>query len=141
MLDANRHWKWATIMDQMAERFSLATEVEVLVALWCGARRGPLRLPRHGRCYRLDYFEIDPLLRGGDLGTLAFALACERAIELGATGLVLGAIPELERWYRAHGGVSGPIQGWSVERDLLPFFFPEGMLRTLVELADGYVEG
>lgn len=124
----------------MFERFSLATEDAVPVALWCGTRARPIQLPENGPCYRLDFLEIAPEHRGGDLGTFALALACDRALELGAKGMVLGALPDLEDWYRAHDGIPGPIRGWNVERDLLPFYFPEHVLRKMMELADGYVE-
>jgi hypothetical protein len=137
--DLNRHWRWDKIMFQKTERLAVLSSNGTLLALWCSGKQRPLSLPC-GSCYRLDFFEIAPVLRGGGFGFFCFALAATRAVELACQGLVLAALPGLEHFYTTLGGSRGPIAGWKTPPELSPFHFSAETLAYLKESADEHRE-
>jgi hypothetical protein len=100
------------------------------MALWCSAKAQPLKL-REGKFYRLDYFELDPRLRGGEAGVLAFALVAARARDVGADGIVLATWPPLRRFYEGIGGVERELVGWRAPANLITFVFTTDALANL----------
>jgi hypothetical protein len=125
-------WSWLRLVNDYPEALCLVDASGAPRALFCSRRRRPLKLPG-GTRYELGYIEIHPDDRGGALGYYALATAAVRAREVGATGLVLGAIPEpgLVRFYSALGAKQGNVKGWVHPRGLLPFFFSEAVLIEL----------
>lgn len=137
--DLNQHWRWEKIMFQKPERLAVLRATALCLRYGAPENRGRSRFPA-GSCYRLDFFEIAPVLRGGDFGFFCFALAATRAVELGCQGLVLAALPGLERFYMALRGAKGPIAGWKTPAELIPFHFSAETLGYLKELADEHRE-
>lgn len=136
--DLHRHWRWLNLMRDKPERFALVDRWNLPVALWCSAMKRPLQL-REASCYRLDYFEVHPKLRGGALGHFAFTVIAARALETESEGLVLGAIPSVQKFYLGLGGQKRLVDGWKVARGLVPFFFARETLANLKEMADAYL--
>lgn len=132
------HWLWKEICSEREDCCALVVAGRPL-ALWAGKRS--IKLPC-GRCYRLDYIEVDPKLRGRDLGILVMGIVADRALSNGAEGLVLAAIPnpDLMNFYANRGGVQGQIKGWNYNKVLKPFHFSKEVLHTLSEYAHALEE-
>lgn len=114
-------WSWRKIVLQSHETLAFTDPTGGPVALWASAPERLLVLPNDGLCYRLDFLEIDPALRGGVVGYYAVAVACDRALEAGADNLVLAALPDSRRfWEETIGATVGRIHGWHVPGTLLP---------------------
>ncbi len=125
-------WEWADIAVGAKDLFAIRTELGVTVGLWMSGA-GAISLPS-GRFYRLDFLEVDPDLRGGDLGYLAFAMVVARAEELGCAGIVLAAYQDNVQVYLNFNGKMGPIRGWQVPEGLVPFEFSGDALIPFKEL-------
>jgi len=135
---ANLGWKWAEVHKRSAECFALvrATDRRTL-ALWASLNRS-LLLPE-GRFYRLDYVEVEPGLRGGDIAGLTFSIAFQRALEVGVDGLVLPSFPETAHLYEQMGFERRVPTGWSVGKGMVAFVGKRELLLGLVEEASRYV--
>jgi hypothetical protein len=126
------HWKWADILKKHPEKLALIDRTSRIVALWASRKHRPLRLAE-GNCYRLDYFEIHPELRGGELGVFSLSLIAARAIELGCSGMVLGSLPGAAQFYKNLGGEQRRVDGWTTTISGTIFL----SYATLVDLKEG----
>jgi GNAT superfamily N-acetyltransferase len=135
----NDHWRWKKLMFGKAERASILSATGGVLALWCSGAESPLALPS-GDYYRLDLFEIAPQVRGRGFGVFVFSIIATRADELGCEGLVLGAMPGLERLYLSFGGRQELAFGWKTSSSLVPFLFDKKALTYLTELADDHLD-
>jgi hypothetical protein len=135
----NDHWKWKSIMFGKPERYSVLNPTGDVLGLWASGALRPLNLfgVKH---YRLDFFEVSPIMRGGTLSVAVFSLICARAVELGCQGLVLAALPGVERFYLTIGGTQELARGWKADSCLVPFLFAEKTLNSLAEHADDHLD-
>lgn len=131
----NIHWRWEAILRGRPERLTIVDAASQIVAIWCSKKYRPLRLPE-GKFYRLDYLEVHPQLRGGDLGLFALSMVAARAIELECDGLVLASLPGTKKFYEESGGEQRMPDGWEIGRGLVPFVFLRQVLEQLKEEAD-----
>lgn len=134
----HRDWRWTDwVRDERSEeRFALLDEEDQPQFIWCGPRR-LLRLAG-GPFYRPDRLEVAPASTRSGIGTLGMAVVATRAVELGATGMVLKATREAAPFYRGLGGVAGEVVGWSHSPNLVEFKFAEPVLARLAEMLDEY---
>jgi hypothetical protein len=125
-------WSWPKLVNEYAEALAIVDAQGAPRALLCSRRRRLLDLPR-GPSFELGYVEVHPDDRGGLVGYYTFAVAAARALELGATGLVLGATPEagLLRFYGRFKPLRGKIKGWQPPPGLTPFCFDKNVLTDL----------
>jgi GNAT superfamily N-acetyltransferase len=108
--DVHHAWRWADIWKSLKD--CLVLEGDRPVAIWGSTVRRPLKLAG-ATYYRLDYLEIAPAHRGKILGAFLIAVIASRALELGATGIVLTAfpVPGLVEFYEGTGAVRGAPRG------------------------------
>jgi len=140
--DLHDHWRWLKIMNGKRERFSILHRADSrVVALWCSEPKGPRHI-ESGRFYRLDYLEVAPRHRQTSVGLFVLALVACRALEVGASGLVLGGFPidGVHRFYTEAGGVQRDVRGWKPARDLIPYIFERSALEWLKDFADGFLD-
>jgi GNAT superfamily N-acetyltransferase len=135
--DLTINWRWTQIAASKVEAFTLLNRDEEPVAIWCSQRKRPLVLPA-GNHYRLDFAEIDPTSRKSGFGRLVFGIIAERALELGAVGLVLGTWDTHVRYYESLGGREELAQGWTGPANCRPFRFDQTALQRLKEKADEF---
>lgn len=130
-------WSWVEIARTAREVFCLATEGGTVVALWASRGRVPIELAG-GAAYRLDCFEVGMTFRATPASVFAIALVALRAHEVGARRIVLGAVSRqnVVKFYEKTGAIEGPIKGWKVHRDLLPFEYTAKATKELREIAD-----
>jgi hypothetical protein len=94
------------------------------VAAWASRRK--LLTVLGTPSYHLSFLEVCPKLCGsGTAGAFAFAVLCARALELGASALILQCPQERARFYELLGGRKGEIRGWQPDRNLLTFQFDQ----------------
>jgi hypothetical protein len=138
--DWHHVWRWSTICHRKDERFVLLLEGRP-VAIWCCDRGEPLKLPG-GRMYHLSYVEVRSDLRGGLLSTFLFGVVAARAIECGAVGVIMSALPidGLVETYVRLGARRGAPRGWTPPRKLVPLTIDEANLRELKDIADGLLQ-
>ncbi len=84
-------------------------------------------------CYRIDYVEVAPGMRGKGWGALALVLAAHRGRELGARGLVMGALPERVGWLTRLGARSVPKRAWKAQPGLAALWIVDGSFDILLE--------
>ena len=132
-------WSWRKIMDSARDRFVLRDTDGGPLALWSSVKSSPLRLPG-GRFYRLDYLEVSPRSRKVRLGAFMMTLVARRAAEIGAGGVVFGALPEAAPFYETIGFQEGSVAGWRAERGLLPYHLEGEALERLIELGNAFLE-
>ena len=140
--DVTRHWQWQELAGDEVETFVLKRDDGCPVAIWVSKKRKPILL--EGRLYyRLDNIEVHPQHRGVRLGrllgTFLVALIAQRALEVGAEGMVLVTWQTHADFYRKLGGRVGAPRGWTVPKDLVPFVFDEATLIRLKEMADEFI--
>lgn len=135
----SHRWSWRKIMDSARDRFVLKDAAGVPLALWSSAKSAPLRLP-DGRFYRLDYLEVSPGSRRAYLGVFTMALIARRAAEVGAGGIVFGALPEAAEFYEKIGFQKGIVAGWQTERGLVPYRLEGEDLERLIESGNAFLE-
>lgn len=131
-------WRWVEIARTAREVFCLASEGGTVVALWASRERVPIELAG-GAAYRLDCFEVGTAFRATTRASVfAIALVALRAHEVGAKRIVLGAVsrPNVTGFYEKTGAIEGPIKGWKVRPDLLPFEYTAKATKELREIAD-----
>lgn len=131
----NTHWSWAEIGRRKSERFAVTAEGNP-VAVWCSSRSECIKLDGD-LFYRLDFFEVHPSFRGGDLSTFALATVAARALELSACGMVLECFEEVVPFYTDHGATPGAPGRWRTTPKLLAFTFRSEQLAELKEALDG----
>lgn len=132
-------WSWRKIMQAARDRFVLRDAAKEPLALWSSAKSTPLSLPG-GRFYRLDYLEVCPRHRKARLGAFLMALIARRAREIGAGGMVLGALPEAAQFYERLGFRAGLLAGWQTERGLIPYRLEGEDLDRLIERGNAFLE-
>ena len=140
--DLTYSWRWRELVDGEKETFLLKKEDGTPVAIWVSRRRKPIVLG--GKLYyRLDNIEVHPTHRGARLGRilgiLLMAVIAQRALEVGATGLVLATWDTHADFYGKAGGVQVAPRGWTVATGLIPFTFDERALSRLKEMADEFI--
>lgn len=135
----SQSWSWRRIMRSARDRFVLRDTADEPLALWSSAKSGPLRLPG-GRFYRLDYLEVCPRNRKARLGAFLMALIARRAAEVGADGVVFGALPEAATFYEKIGFQAGIVAGWQTERGLIPYRLEGEDLERLIESGNAFLE-
>jgi len=139
--DYHIEWRWLDITAKKAETFMLVEESGKPVAIWCSAKRRPIKL-KEGRFYRLDFMEAAPDLRGGDFGLFLISVISARAVELGACGVVLQTWDcALRRYYTDLGAVCSAPTGWNIPANLIPFTIETTLLKTLSVYIKGFENG
>lgn len=136
--DGHRDWRWGEIVATLRDAFVLVGTHPV--AIWGSTKAEPIRLPS-GRYYRLDFIEARPDQRGkGSVGLFAMALVAVRAMELGASGVVLAAfdMPQLLAFYERLGATRRIPTGWTVPKNLVPFVLDADALERLARLAHAH---
>lgn len=138
--DIHQPWRWQALMAGKRDTFAVLQGSHPL-GLWCNARAAPLTLPE-GRFYRLDNIEIHPARRGSVIGPFLLSLVATRALELGASSVVLAAFPimGLAQAYLRAGAVQRCPRGWNCPRELIPFVFESDALLRLKDFADALLE-
>jgi GNAT superfamily N-acetyltransferase len=136
LLAPNAHWRWKDILAGLQEKFAVLTDGDEVAALWCSKRSQPIRLEGQPH-YRLDYLEVHPKSRGAGLGLAVFAIICWRAVELGAKGMVLGALPGAVPFYKHLGVAERRPRGWHVATGLVAMTVDGPTLARYKEYADG----
>jgi hypothetical protein len=102
--DWSRSWLWTDLARDKAEVFAVSDDRHRLLSIWCSNKSKPIRLQGTGY-YRPDYLEVAPDARGKTMGAFTFSLMAARALELGASGIVLGTWPFLREFYAGLGGI------------------------------------
>ncbi len=130
-------WDWSELAPAHNDCFVVVDERSEPVAIWCGKHSTPLALGGN-KYYRLDYLEIHPSLGGLALGAALLILISVRALEVGADGIVLAALPvdRVREFYRDRGATEGAPAGWSFDPELIPFTFDRAALQRMREIAD-----
>jgi GNAT superfamily N-acetyltransferase len=137
--DWNSAWRWLDLTTGKTEVFAVVDEDDQVAGIWCSAKHKPIQLPE-GLFYRPDYLEIAPRVRGQEIGVFLFLLIVARALELGASGVVLGTWEVLRGFYGGLGGVERKPRGWNLEANLVPFTFDAETLADLKAALDGMEE-
>ncbi len=137
--DWHLSWRWAEITSGKVEVFVAVGPDDKVRGIWCSAKHKPITLP-DGTFYRTDYLEVAPNARGQEMGVFMFLLIATRALELGATGVVLGTWEVLRGFYGQLGGAETTPRGWNLEPNLIPFVFDsetlEGLREALARMED-----
>ena len=84
----------------------------------------------------MQRLELSPELRGGEMGVFLFLLIAARAIEVRADGILVGTWPLHRKFYSGLGASEGPIRGWNLGSDLVPFKFDREALEGLASALD-----
>lgn len=140
--DLHRGWRWSQILEGRPERFAVLDQDDRIVALWCSTAYRLLKLDG-ASYYRLDYFEIDPQLRGTTFGPLAAGFFASRCVEMDAAGIVFGALPSpgLVAWYKAKlGATDASPKGWIVQPGLVPLLIRRDRADILKEYLDALAQ-
>lgn len=131
--DHHHVWRWATLLGECRDSFTLVTEGAGEPAAVYGSRHAtPLNLASR-LFYRMDYFEVAPKLRGTGVGVLMLGVMALRAREAGAVGIVGAAfnVPKLLAFYRAAGAVLECPRGWNAPPGVVAFHIDESALTRL----------
>jgi GNAT superfamily N-acetyltransferase len=99
-----RAWRWRDLTAGETEVFAVVDAGDQAVGIWCSAKHKPVQLPE-GPFYRPNYLEIARRVRGQEIGVFLFLLIVARALELGASRVVLGTWEVLRGFYGGLGGV------------------------------------
>lgn len=86
--------------------------------------------------YVVSRLEVHPEERNRGLGPLALSLAGHRAVELGCGGVILDAMPEVQRMYLNAGATIRSVRGWPVPAGLVTMVFEGDGLSKLLEAHD-----
>lgn len=125
-------WKWASVAAE-PEVFAVVDANDQVLAIWRAKKR--VDLGKAGTFYRLDNIEVQPGLRGGQVGRFTILLVSARAHELGQA-ILLAAPQERVNWYVDQGAAPADNLGWKCPNMLVPLQFTEDAVRTLKEKAD-----
>lgn len=128
----NLEWLWMKFCARARDRLAVyRLDTNETVALWCSYVS--LVQCNSARYYRLDRLEVGPNYRHGEISDLAFALVACRALELGADGIILESIPELDRFYRRMGGMRDvdPRPGSRLPEGYIAWCFDKARLLAL----------
>lgn len=138
--DVHHVWRWVDISSTLKECFVVVKDGHP-VAIWGSTVSRPLKLGGM-TFYRLDYLEIDPAHRGEVLGVFLVSVIASRALELGASGIVLTAfsVPGLVEFYEGTGAIRGSPRGWNHPKELVALTFELAALHRLKDLADALLE-
>lgn len=109
--DVHHTWRWVDISRSLKDCMAIM-EGDHPVAIWGSTMGRPLKLAGT-TYYRLDFLEIAPYHRGEILGAFLIAIIAARALEVGASGIVLTAfaVPGLVEFYEGMGAVRGCPRG------------------------------
>lgn len=136
---ADVSWHWYAVAAATGERWAITLDLKTVAAFVAGPKL--LKLP-DGLTFRLDFLETRGDLRGKSLGALSMALIAKRALEVGATRLVLSALPRIDalRLYDQTGGERVTSRGWNPAFGLIPFTWEPDALRALARRLDDVEE-
>jgi hypothetical protein len=127
-------WRWRELLASARDAFAvLRVGDDAPVALFCSTAPRLLRLAE-GATYRLDSLEVGPRFRGARVGLFTLAAVASRALECGASKLVLASVPEARKLYDRAGGKQQGAKGWKAPKGLLPYEFSGESLRFLQEV-------
>lgn len=133
---ARAHWNWCRIAATTNECFALLTRERQVISLWAAETR--LRSIAGHRCYRMEFLEVGPAHRGrGTWGVLTMIAAAARAHELGATGLVFGALPARARWHARLGARPVSKYAWKAPPGTVRLSIVGTAFDALIEVARG----
>lgn len=133
--DWHHAWRWETLAAKSAEVMAVVNDTGQILGIWCSAKAKPITLPE-GPFYRPDYLEAAPDARGREVGAFLVFLIAARAIEMGASSVVLGTWAFHRPFYVGLGAVERCPSGWNVERNLVPFVFDVETVGELKRLLD-----
>ena len=127
-------WRWKGVFPDAHDFFAVSTlepsSEEAPLSMWCSTSPRVLQLPG-GVSYRLDFFEVHPSARGSFVAAFTVALIARRALECGASRVVLAAVPESRKIYDRTGAKQKLVKGWKNAPGLLPFVYEDAALRQL----------
>lgn len=126
-------WSWRAIDAHSRDLLALC-EGDVPVAAFA-SRRNVRRLAAM-TCYRIDYAEVRDDRMGENIGLLLVALAAARAVELGASAVLLGSLPQAVEFWRKFADEGAP-EGWTCAPGLRPFVIPSDRVANLARLFHG----
>lgn len=131
-------WQWGRVMTEVRDCvYSLSSETRAAPVALYGTSPS-LKTLGQTRILRLNYYQIAPQLRGGEIASLGLAILARAATEWAAEELVLGALPspKVVQFYLDLGASNVAPQGWTVAKGLTPIWFPRATLTNLAEVAD-----
>ena len=132
-------WSWYSVGSTTPERWVVTLDLKAVGAFVAGSRL--LKLPE-GLTFRLDFLETRGDVRGKSVGAIVMALVAKRAVEAGASMLVLSALPRADamRLYEKAGGQRRGPKGWKTAPGLLPFTWERDALGALARRLDDVEE-
>ncbi|MBI1947639.1 MAG: hypothetical protein HYS27_18255 [Deltaproteobacteria bacterium] len=132
-------WSWYAVGSVTCERWIVSLDFNAVAAFAAGPRL--LKLSE-GLTFRLDSLETRGDLRRKSVGALTMVIVAKRAIEAGASRLVLGALPRADamRLYKKVGGEPRAPTGWKAASGLLPFMWGHDALGALARRLDDVEE-
>lgn len=131
--DANLQWRWAKIARMMEEVYAVLGLNDRVVALW-----GSTGLVQEGenRLYMLEFWEIEPDLRGSRAASFVLGLVACRARDRGCAGVLLHSLPETAVVYDRVGVPRRVIPAKPPRGDLISFAIEGHIFRSLVGATD-----
>lgn len=137
--DIHNSWAWTEILKRTRDTFVMVDADGAAAGAFASTHSTPILLSGKPY-YRLDFLEVAPRYRGGEVGAVALGIVGYRARELGASGIVLAAfnVPGLVTFYESLGAKRGAPRGWNVPPRVLPLHFDEDALDRLEAIAHAY---
>jgi hypothetical protein len=130
-------WSWVEVRLQSHETFALIDGAGNAKALWASEPDRLRQVVRVGPGYRLDFFEIEPRLRGGLVGYYSAAIACHRALDAGANSVLVPSLPGATKfWVEKLGARAERVVGWHVPRGLVGCYIDRSTMEDLKGDAD-----
>lgn len=128
---------WVEVRLQSHETLALMDDAGNVKVLWASEPDSLRQVVRVGPGYRLDFFEIDPLLRGGVVGYYGAAIACHRALDAGANSVLVPSLPGATKfWIEKLGARTERIVGWHVPQGLVGCYIDRTTMEDLKGDAD-----
>jgi hypothetical protein len=134
-------WKWADVLLRTSDCiYSLGSPTLPIAALF-GARGKLVTLPS-GAARRLNYFQIDPTLRGTGFARAAMAAFARFALDTSATQLLIGSLPDakVQAFYLSLGAEARAVPGWTAPPGVVPILVSVVTLNELGDRADALEE-
>jgi len=130
-------WSWETVLRGADECvYALGSPTWPVAALF-GTRPKNLDLTC-GPTRRLNFFQIDPGLRGTGFARLSLAAFGRLVTDAAGKALAIAALPapKVIAWYVEAGAVEGSPPGWTCPNGLVAVWFDPARLERLVEYSD-----
>ncbi len=124
----HKEWRWAHIRERSRDILALEHVDGRCIGIWTSGR-SVFRLGGTP-CYRLDRVEVSPFFVGQGWGPVVVAACCARALELGASTIVLGALPQAAPFWNRLAAVGAP-PGWTCEPPLLAYTVTPDVVENL----------